>query len=383
VITKLTESQLSRMSDYRDRWLAIGLATGPLDLDAAKRAIIDAYAVAKMPAPAVWITLPSPIHGAIGATLLAQVRNRVWNQVWNQVRAQARAQARAQVWDQVWDQVRAQVRDHVWAQVWNQVGAQVWDQVWNQVGDQVRNQVRAQVWDHVGDQVSRCGYGSHDAAWLAFCEFFGRECGLDATSGLEPLSRLASVAGWWWPFAHACIITPRPSAILRNPAHQLHADGRMALAYGDAWGIWALNGVRMPQWIVEPPAGQLDPRKLTTIGNAEIRREFVRKVGIDRICYKLGANVTDKQGAYELLRLDVGGGRIWSYLKMLNPSIGTWHVEGVPNEIQTVQEALNWRNHLTPDMIDDDSGAEWVQQGDVILRPRGAKKFKSQPAVLT
>lgn len=139
----------------------------------------------------------------------------------------------------------------------------------------------------------------------------------------------------------------------------------------------------MPKWIVEPPAEDLDPRKITAIANAEVRREFVRKVGIDRICYKLGAKVESKQGDYELLRLDVGEGQFWTYLKMLNPSIGTWHVEGVPNAINTVQEALNWRNGLTPEQIDDQIGVEWVQQGDVILRPRGAKKYKSQPTILT
>jgi hypothetical protein len=55
----------------------------------------------------------------------------------------------------------------------------------------------------------------------------------------------------------------------------------------------------------------------------------------------------------------------------------------VPNDVKTVREALNWRNGLTETQIDDKSGADWYQQGDVILRPRGAIKFKSLPLVLT
>ena len=75
-----------------------------------------------------------------------------------------------------------------------------------------------------------------------------------------------------------------------------------------------------------------------------MRREFVRKVGIDRICYKLQAKCLDKQGAYELLVLDLGEGLRRPYLKMVNPSLGTWHVEGVHPSCKTVSDALTWRN---------------------------------------
>ena len=80
--------------------------------------------------------------------------------------------------------------------------------------------------------------------------------------------------------------------------------------------------------------------------NAEVRREIVRKIGIERVCQKLNAKVLDKSlnGIYELLNLDLGDGRSRPYLKMRNPSIKTYHLEGVPIEIDTVEKALNWRN---------------------------------------
>ena len=84
--------------------------------------------------------------------------------------------------------------------------------------------------------------------------------------------------------------------------------------------------------------------ELLKIDNAEVRREFVRKVGIDRVCYSLGAQCIDKVGNYELLLLDLQDGRKRPYLKMLNPSIDTWHVEGVHPNCQTVEQALKWRN---------------------------------------
>jgi hypothetical protein len=147
--------------------------------------------------------------------------------------------------------------------------------------------------------------------------------------------------------------------------------------------VWALNGVRLPQEIVETLASELDPRLVTTIQNAEVRREFVRKVGIERICEGLNARCLDREGEYELLMLDLGDGRSRPYLKMRNPSIRVFHIEGVGPDCRTVSQALNFRNGLTKNLIDDENGADWFQQGDVILRPRGAKKFKSRPLVLT
>ncbi len=44
---------------------------------------------------------------------------------------------------------------------------------------------------------------------------------------------------------------------------------------------------------------------------------------------------------------------------------------------------LNFRNGLRPDQIDPVNGADFYQQGDVLLFPRGAKTFKPRPSILT
>jgi pimeloyl-CoA synthetase len=79
--------------------------------------------------------------------------------------------------------------------------------------------------------------------------------------------------------------------------------------------------------------------------NAEIRREIVRKIGIERVLMKLGCEVVDKQGdMYELVMLDIGDKRKRPFLKMRNPSISVTHIEGVPPGTNTVKAALAWRN---------------------------------------
>jgi len=106
-----------------------------------------------------------------------------------------------------------------------------------------------------------------------------------------------------------------------------------------------LNNVQVPEWLAYTPSSKIDPKEVSKIENAEIRREFVRKVGIERICHALNCEVVDRQGeVYELILLDIGDGRRREYLKMRNPSIDTFHVEGVPPGTKTVQEALEFRN---------------------------------------
>ena len=118
----------------------------------------------------------------------------------------------------------------------------------------------------------------------------------------------------------------------------------MALSYLDGWGIYALNGVRMKADYVLTPAEQLKPSVILAETNAEVRRELLRKVGIERFLSAAKHKVLNTQGNYSLLSIELSPAiRDARYLKMVNPSVGCWHVEGVAPECDTVQEAINWR----------------------------------------
>jgi len=78
--------------------------------------------------------------------------------------------------------------------------------------------------------------------------------------------------------------------------------------------------------------------------NAEIRKEIIKTIDIVKVLKDLDAKVIDKKDNYELLNLNLQDGRFRPYLKMLNPSVGVWHVEGVHPDCETVEQALEWRN---------------------------------------
>jgi hypothetical protein len=337
-LNELTSEQTAKLAVYRDKWLKIGLQTGPADRPKAEAAIMAAYKAAELTPPekVVW--------GRSPAELLKLAKKE----------------------------------------------------------------------GITGIALSDFCFGQHDAAWLAFYSYCINELGVKNCEKLEPLIELARHANWWLPFDKIAFISERPVEIHRKGTVS-HKDGGPAILYADGFGVWVLNGVRVSREIAETPRHKLNAKLVLTTTNAEIRREIVRKIGIETVCEKLGAEVIDecvlfsakrgkkavrwldigkgkakvsysmptditnistglrwldeikseksvmpvmkiakvkltdktKLDEYQLVLLNVGDSRSRPWLKMLNPSIQVYHMEGVPANIMTVDEALHWRNDST------------------------------------
>ena len=106
----------------------------------------------------------------------------------------------------------------------------------------------------------------------------------------------------------------------------------------------------------------LKPEMLTDILNAQQRADFVKKLGLQKILDAFPYKEIDTEGNYKLVEIafdfDTAPRRRngdtaitrdrtqHRYLIMKNPSTNEHHIEGVPNEIQTVEQAILWRNGL-------------------------------------
>jgi hypothetical protein len=151
--------------------------------------------------------------------------------------------------------------------------------------------------------------------------------------------------GLIYPLEDIIVATQKPNIINKNN-NGLHKDGGVALSYNDNGlsDIYSLNGVVMPKEYVITPAEKLDVKIILTEKNAEIRRELIRKIGIGRFLEVSNSKVLDEKGNYELLSIELSGEvKDAKYLKMINPSIGCFHVEPVSPECLTVEESINWR----------------------------------------
>lgn len=191
----------------------------------------------------------------------------------------------------------------------------------------------------------------YDSGWTAFYDFFER-IGIEFDKDWNfkiwkefILNSGVFASALYENVAFVCI---RPCLVKRNENGDLHCVDGPAIAWQDGYCEYALNGVWMEKEIVMTPAEEIDPEIILKEKNAEIKREIVRKIGVERICEKLKAESIDKMDNYELLMLDLGDGRSRPYLKMKNPSLdGVYHIEGVEPKIKTVKEALAWRNGQT------------------------------------
>jgi len=164
------------------------------------------------------------------------------------------------------------------------------------------------------------------------------------TKKLAGLTKIAENAGWFLPHQKLCWISERHNVLNRNAQGRLHKDGGAALAYPDGFEIYALNGVLVKKCQAMAPAEKITPQEVLSETNADVRRELIRKVGIDRMMAELPHKSLDKRGDYELFSINLGAGATDArYLKMTNPSISCFHMEGVPPFVDTIQKAINWR----------------------------------------
>lgn len=197
-----------------------------------------------------------------------------------------------------------------------------------------------------GETIDYLGNG-YDSGWTAWCDYFQRIgiieknefdfykwCNFILKSGVFATCLYENVA-------FVCI---KPCKVNRNFNDDLHCEDDMAIKWRDGYGEYYLNGVSVDESIVLTDANKLDAKLILTETNAEVRREIVRKIGVEKLCDKLGAKVIDMKDNYELLDLNLGDNRMRPYLKMINPSIGTYHIEGVSPECRTVEQALQFRN---------------------------------------
>jgi len=183
------------------------------------------------------------------------------------------------------------------------------------------------------------------AGWYGFYEFMRNELGIKYTNSKEYEAFLACRGyGMVFPLTEACIVCQPPTIIKKNTSG-LHCEDGPALSYNGDNEIYALNGVVMSKEYVLTPSNKLDAKTIMSETNVEVRRELIRKIGIETLMNNLPHKLLDMRGNYELYSIELSPEiKDAKFLKMINPSIGVYHVEGVAPEIKTVSEALKWRN---------------------------------------
>jgi len=211
--------------------------------------------------------------------------------------------------------------------------------------------------------VSPSFLGQFEAGWFAFFTYMREVLGVTGyTDNFDIAMKLVDY-GPIYPLRTVIVVCDRPKTVKTKKVMQngvvnyvLHCENGPAVEYRDGFKLYSMNGVKVPEWLAETPDNQIDPKKFTELDNVEVRREFLRKVGVERIVQHMKMKLMDKteDGVYELYQVNLGKeiGK-WPILKMKNPSIGVYHMEWVDENIKTVEDAIKFRNgsDLKPEIL--------------------------------
>jgi len=161
-----------------------------------------------------------------------------------------------------------------------------------------------------------------------------------------------------------CIVSQKPSRVKVNEAGVVHCDGAVAIEYeghGDI-KIYALNGVTVPDWLALTPAQNIPVERIHEIKNADIKAEFVRKIGVERLLdmgskvdsYEAHSDEWWHKSQYELWDMHnlFPNVEYAPHLKMLNQTTKIWHVEAVSPSCRTIEDALKDRYGRNVDIIE-------------------------------
>ena len=300
MITELTPEQEGKLDQYAEKWLRIGLCCDPIDRSKASEAIDSVYKCAGLEPPKNKIFVASPFDAFVVDYLLHK----------------------------------------------GSVDAD---------GNVIRKDVKQE--ELASHSVAWC-FGFQDAPILGFYDFFRNETDIDFSScKIDGLMDAARHCGWFIPYEDVVIVSDRPEFIRLDGQNRLHCDGDAAVAYRDGNKLYFLHGVPVDaKWAVTP-SGQISSAEVLAIENLDVRREVMVKVGVERLLGTLNHSVLDVQGDYELLAIDLTPALVGcKFLKMVNPSIGTYHIEGVDPSCDTVVKAINWRRY------GGDSSQSWSPQ---------------------
>ena len=327
-IDKLTKKQEMLLVEHRDKWLAIGRSTEPADRPKAEAAITGLYKDRKLAAPEFW-WVQSPASGSMVRAFVAWLSKR----------------------DEGKEKNADALVQEILASGLPQLLGKTGDSALSEPAVKLIVLFRADLPSmDMHPHVQWPFWGQQESDWIAYYLFPHEH--IRPMYKKEDLDRLylwrdiAQSCGWWWPNTNVCMVCDRPCQLHIDEAGRLHKDEAPAMEFRDGYALYALHGTRMKPEYVMTRAEQIAPETVLAEPNVDQRRELIRKIGVERMLSKLPHKVLEQRRVGEELMYELLSVRLADtvpdarYLKMLNPSIGVWHIEAVPPGTATISAAL-------------------------------------------
>lgn len=314
-----------------DKWRGVAAATGAADRPAAEAGIRLAYRKAGLAEPERIVWADSPLAGLTAVRSLTDQGRSV----------------RDEVRTKPWAEERRRIHDELgpagWAEWWGATGARLWDTT-RALAERIRSGITDASTTGPADLPATrqllldAVLGQHDAAWLAAFDGRGER--------LAGLAEVAAHAGWWWPYEKVTVVCERPVELHRDEAGRLDRGDGPALAYPDGFALYAWRGMPVPaDFLAELTT--LEPTRIRTEENAELRRVMLEFYGYDRYLAESGAEPIGKDETGILWRIALDDDEDVVMVEVVNSTPepdGTSRTYWlrVPPNTRTAKEGVAW-----------------------------------------
>lgn len=204
------------------------------------------------------------------------------------------------------------------------------------------------------DIFNEMSYGSQDAGWLSFYNYFQEVVGLECTNKLQGLMDLSKYCGWVSFYDDTVVFQHRPEVIKFDDQNRLHCEDGPAIRYRDGYSVYSWHGTRVPaEWIEKK--SELTAKTALTWENIEQRRCACEIIGWDTILRELDSTVIDSDVdpmVGNLLEVDIPDIGREKFLQVLCGTGRTFAIP-VPPECKTALEANAWSYNISPDLLKD------------------------------
>ena len=142
-INELTKKQTEQLSEYREKWIKIGLSTEPANRKNAEKAINLSYKLADLKEPEKIIWSESPMAQGIIFGIYSnsfEIKNAVDSSIY----------------------------DAIFSPEWTSFSLTIWKSIKNNLPQDIIDSII----DKAKNSVFNSGYGQHDASFLSFYEYY-------------------------------------------------------------------------------------------------------------------------------------------------------------------------------------------------------------------
>lgn len=363
-IKQLTPEQEALLPVYHQHWYAIGTCTEPADRPTAEESISWIYGKIGQKRPH-FIWCESPMQACITIHLLHQGVADQFAQAFEAARTahEVRASMPKQRWsfrvppfsppgkpitEQCWKPLADKIQDHQPGEpqtfrerslqkalllilhdvfsntsqplVWSPAGErELYDQI-KRVFEKCAQTSKEDIKASIQTSVRESFWGQHEVFWIAYyryCEsVLGIQYDSESTEILAHHERIARSAMWWWPYEGYCIVCDRPASVnMRNG--RLHNETGGAILFRDGWGVYAIDGVHVPSWLIDEPE-RLTVELIEAMQNIEVRRIMIDRYGRDRYLMDSGAQEIHRDDWGILYRKEQDGDEPLVMVKVVN-----------------------------------------------------------------